>query len=418
MSSPAAGAPLSQWLRWLEQLHPREIELGLERVREVAQRLDLARPSAVTLTVAGTNGKGTSAGLAASIFQAAGHRVGLYTSPHLLRYNERIRINGDEVSDAPICEAFARIEQARGDVPLTYFEFGTLAALMLFRDARVGVQVLEVGLGGRLDAVNLVDPDASLLTSVGIDHVAWLGPDRERIGWEKAHIFRAGRPAICGDPDVPASVVGHARALGADLWLTGRDFTLEQGTPGISWSGRGRQVDALELPEGASAALVRNLPAVLAAVTSLQDRLPVPEQAMRQALNRFTITGRFQRRGRLLLDVAHNEQAAQLLAQQLRENFRGQRLPMVLGMLEGKDVEAFCGALAQSVGPLYCAGLPPPRGIDTQELLTRVQAIGLDASGHDSVADAIRAAQSRADEKEFVLVTGSFLTVAAGLAHG
>ena len=419
-AQPSAASPLADWLDYQERLHPREIELGLDRIGRVASRLDLPEGGIPTLTVAGTNGKGSAATLAAMIWQEAGYRVGLYTSPHLLRYNERVAIDGVAASDADLVRAFAAIEDARGTIALTYFEYGTLAALWLFRERGVQVQVLEVGLGGRLDAVNLVDADAALITSIGLDHLDWLGSGRESIGREKAHVFRAGCPAICADPDPPASIAQHARDIGAHYEAIGEAFFVAHVPGQASWDWtRGRSVlRALPLPGLGGAAQLRNAAGVVAALSALQGRVPVSESAIRRALPRLALPGRFERRGHCIFDVAHNAEAAAVLADRLDTETGGRRVHLVLGMLCDKPVEAFCSALAPHVQHAYCAGLPPPRGLGSGELLGRARAAQLEASGYADVAAAMDAALRAAGNEEIVVVTGSFLTVAAGLAHG
>ncbi len=408
---------LPEWLAWLERLHPQEIDLGLERVGEVANRLGLDETDAVTLTVAGTNGKGSSASLAAQIYLNAGYRVGLYTSPHLLTYNERIRVNGQAVGDAEICTAFDKIEQQRGQTGLTYFEFGTLAALYLFRERGVEVQVLEVGLGGRLDAVNIVDADAALVTSIGIDHVEWLGPDRASIGLEKAHVFRDGRPAICADSSPPESLRAYARSVGAGYLELGTDFDLQCRDGDWAWHCGMRKLplprtDYLKVAEHRC-----NAAGVLAAVDSLQARLPIDDHSVVGALSDFRMPGRFERRGRLILDVAHNMDAAGVLLAQLRQLRPGHRFPFVLGMLKDKDVEAYCNILRPVMGRVYCIGLDSPRGLDSVTLQRRVASLSIAAQACETIEEAVGQALNNFENYE-VVVTGSFLTVAAGMAYG
>ena len=423
MNVPTATSSLADWLDYQERLHPRNIALGLDRVGKVAMRLNLPDASIPTLIVAGTNGKGSSATLASLIWREAGYRTGLYTSPHLLRYNERVSIDGVDASDADLVRAFVEIEKVRGEVALTYFEYGTLAALWLFRERRVQVQVLEVGLGGRLDAVNLVDADAALLTSVGVDHQDWLGPDRGSIGWEKAHVFRTGRPAICADPQPPLSVRSRALEIGAELAVLGEDFSCVRTAKGWDWS-RGRTtLRDLPLPGLGGSAQLRNAAGVVAAITALQPRVPVAESAIRSALPRLALPGRFERQGRRVFDVAHNADAAAVLAERLAENAprdRARYVHVVLGMLSDKPVEEFCCALAPYVRHVYCAGLPPPRGLSAATLGARVRSTGLPVSEFADVEPALAAAIAAAEQndEDEVLVTGSFLTVAAARAHG
>jgi len=418
LTEPVASAgsrSLSDWLRWQEQLNPRSIELGLDRSRTVAERLDLLKPSAVTATIGGTNGKGSSATLAAGIWQAGGYKVGRYLSPHLLRYNERIAINGVDAGDDSICAAFAAIDAARGDLPLTYFEFGTLAALWLFREARVDVQVLEVGLGGRLDAVNIIDADAALVTNIGLDHTDWLGPDRESIGFEKAGIFRSGRPAICAEAAAPTSLERHAEAIAAQWQCAGADFAAGWTQTGWNWQGRGIAYAELPLPALPGAMQIDNASGVLALVTALQPRLPVERPAIEAALRALALPGRYQRVGGLILDVAHNFESAAVLAAQLRAERCDGRTLLVLGMLSDKPVAAVCATLASVATQFFCAGLPPPRGLPADQLVEIAQRSGAQASAHATVASALQAARASAGPLDRIVVCGSFLTVAAAL---
>lgn len=407
---------LSDWLEWQERLNPRAIELGLDRSRTVADRLRLLPPACVTATIGGTNGKGSSATLAAGIWQAAGYKVGRYLSPHLLRYNERIAIDGVDASDEAICAAFAAIDAARDDLPLTYFEFGTLAALWLFRETRVDVQVLEVGLGGRLDAVNIVDADAALVTNIGLDHTDWLGPDREAIGGEKAGIFRPGRPAICAEISPPASLRQQATRIAARWQQAGADFVASR--DGDRWDWRASDVHhaALPLPALPGAMQIDNAAGVLALVAALADRLPVGRAAVETGLRDLSLPGRYQRVAGLIVDVAHNLESAAVLVEQLRADDRGGGVTrVVLGMLSDKPVAAVCARLAGVASRFYCASLPPPRGLPAERLLEMAGASGVPASAHDNVALALAAARADAGPKDRIVVCGSFLTVAAAL---
>jgi len=412
---PAPGWTLPQWLRWQEQLHPKSIALGLDRVRSVAARLDLLRSTAPTLTVAGTNGKGSTATLAAAAFREAGHRTGLYTSPHLLRYNERVAIDGEPVGDEALCRAFEAIERARQGVSLTYFEFGTLAALWLFREAAVDVQVLEVGLGGRLDAVNLVDADVALITNIGLDHTDWLGDTREQIGREKAGILRAGRPVVIVERQPPASIEEVAAQLGCPAFRLGRDFDYSPGAGHWHWHGLDRRCGPLPLPALAGAMQLQNASGVLAALALLEPRLAVGEAAVARALSGLRLAGRLQQQGQLLLDVGHNAEAAAALAGHLRAGPSQRRVLLVLGMLADKPVEAFCGELAPLVHRVFAAGLPGPRGLLADELLRRIRGLGVDAEAARDVPEALAKARALARPQDLIVVTGSFLTVGAAL---
>ncbi len=412
---PRTPRRLGEWLAYQETLHPRAIELGLDRVRSVAITLDLLHPRARTLTVAGTNGKGSTVALLDGIYRAAGYRVGTYTSPHLLRYNERIVVDGKPVDDDALCEAFELIEAARGSIELTYFEFGTLAALWLFRAADVDVQVLEVGLGGRLDAVNIIDTDAALVTNIGLDHIDWLGSDRESIGREKAGIFRHGRVAICVDIEPPASIAAVAAAVGAPLRSIGIDFSYSPRSDGRwEWRG-GAGADAVTIgdlpaPALAGAVQLRNAAGALALVEAMQSSLPVAATAIRAALPALHLPGRFERRGAVILDVAHNAEAAQILALNLRETGLAGRARLVLGMLADKPVEEVAAALAPVVVATYLGGLPPPRGLSSDVLAERAHV--LRGKQFPDILSAFAAATRDLGRDEVVLVCGSFLTVA------
>ncbi|MBK9131298.1 MAG: bifunctional tetrahydrofolate synthase/dihydrofolate synthase [Gammaproteobacteria bacterium] len=414
---------LDAWLAWLEGLHPRSIELGLERVRRVAAALgfDAALPCPV-VTVAGTNGKGSSVALLEAILSAAGYRVATYTSPHLLRYNERVRVGGREAGDAELCAAFERVDRARGDVSLTYFEFGTLAALDHFTRARPDVAVLEVGMGGRLDAVNLVDPDVALVTGIAIDHVDWLGPDREAIGAEKAGIFRCGRPAVCGDPDPPRSLVAAAAAVGAGLHRIGRDFGYEAaaGAGGAwSWWGGGIRREALPAPALAGGFQYRNAAGALMALRLLEDRLDVGRAALEEGLRSVSLAGRFQcllvDGVPCILDVAHNLEGAQALARTLAERPVPGRTLAVAAILGDKDIDGMISSLAGMVDAWYLGALTVERAAPVERLRAGILLHAPEA-GVSVCADppaAVRAARSAARSGDRIVVFGSFYTVGA-----
>ncbi|TJY62372.1 bifunctional tetrahydrofolate synthase/dihydrofolate synthase [Sinimarinibacterium sp. CAU 1509] len=414
-----AGSSLEDWLRWQETLHPRSIELGLGRIARVAAALRLPAHDALTITIAGTNGKGSSAHLAELIYRKAGYHVGLYTSPHLLHYNERIRIDGEPCRDADLCRAFTAIEAARGNVALTYFEFGTLAALWLFREAGVQLQILEVGLGGRLDATNLVDADAALVTTIGLDHQDWLGDTREQIAVEKAGVFRHGRVAIAAEPAPPATLIAEATRIGALLQRRGQDFDVGRGENGFDWIGTDREYAGLPLPGIAGDAQIDNAAGVIALVEALQARLPVPESALRSALPQLRVPGRLTQRGDLLLDVAHNAEAAQVLAQAIERLYDETGVVLVLGMLDDKPHAAFVAALATRLNAVVFVDLPPPRGLKAEDLQARVQAsltADMPQRCCDNMRDALNQARSFAGGAGHIVVTGSFLTVAEALS--
>ena len=413
---------LSQWLEYIQRQHPESIELGLDRVREVATRLGLGRPAAQVITVAGTNGKGSTVAFIEAIARAGGWKVGAYTSPHLLRYNERVRIEAEEVADDALVAAFAVVEAARGDTPLTYFEFGTLAALWLFQRASLDLVVLEVGLGGRLDAVNLVDADVAVVTTVDIDHTGWLGSDRESIGREKAGIARAWKPLVLGEVDPPSSVLRHAYAIGANAIRLGSDFFHEP-VDAAHW--RWREVGAeLRLPAPRLAAPPQraNASTAIAALRALPRALP--EAAFAQGVATATLPGRLQCLQRdgveIVLDVAHNPQAARELAAWLRRRPPA-RTVAVFAALADKDAAAMVQALDGQVGHWYLAGLEQAgRGQDVDSLSARLAgtvagvATGV-SSGDARVADALARAIAAVAPGGRVLVFGSFHTVAEAL---
>ena len=359
---------LADWLSYLERLHPVSIDMGLERARLVLGRLGLGRPAPRVITVTGTNGKGSTCAFLASLLRASGLRVGVYSSPHLLRYNERVQLPEGEASDAALCEAFAAVEAARGETSLTYFEMGTLAAFWLFERAALDAVVLEVGLGGRLDAVNLVDADLAVVTSIGVDHVEWLGDSRDSVAVEKAGIFRAGKPVLCGDLDPPPVLLERARQLGCPLRLRGRDFDLAFGEQVWHWRGIGADAQALELTD----LPLLDLPmenAALALQAFVLLGLPWQAPALVAALQQARVAGRLDRRqlswqGRtlnLLLDVGHNPHAAQYLARRLTERPpRGRRLA-VFGLLGDKDLSGVIEPLLGLVAQWAVAPLPTPR---------------------------------------------------------
>lgn len=376
-SVPDAKASLPQWLAYLESLHHTTIDMGLDRIRAVAKQLSLATPY-VKITVAGTNGKGSVCAMLEAILLAAGYKTGVYTSPHLISFNERIRLNGEMATDAQIVSQLVQIEQARGDISLSYFEYTTLAALMLFKQQGVDVAVLEVGLGGRLDAVNLVDADCAIITSIDIDHTEYLGDTREKIGWEKAHVFRAGKPAICADPVPPQTVIDYARDLGADLWLFGKDFNYSGDRQQWAFGGRAQRRSGLAYPALRGANQLLNASAALAAIEALRLTLLVPQQAIRVGLAQVTLPGRLQilpGTPAIVLDVAHNQHAAAALGQNL-DNMSGfQQTHAVVGMFKDKDAASVIKRLASRVDRWYCAGLEGPRGLSGDQLADIVRQV-------------------------------------------
>ena len=411
-----SGRSLAEWLDYIERIHPKSIQLGLERVSEVRDALGKSS-GAVVLTVAGTNGKGSTCAILEAILLAAGYKVGLYTSPHLLRYNERVRIGGTPVDDDRLCAAFEEVERARGRVPLTYFEFGTLAAWEIFASLRLDAVILEVGLGGRLDAVNAFDADCAVLTTVDLDHMDYLGDTREAIGREKSGIFRPGRPAIVADPDPPRSVLDHALAIGADLQLIGRDFGfVQQGQQWMAWGRDGRR-GGLAHPALRGVRQLANAAAAIAALGALRERVPVGMQDVRMGLARVELPGRFQvlpGRPTVVLDVAHNPQAARVLAHNLGEMGFFPATHAVFGMLRDKDIPGVCAALRSSFSSWSLADLAVPRGATADSLARALE--DSDAQGEvfrfGNPRDAYAAARKRAGENDRIVVFGSFHTVA------
>lgn len=417
MTATARFSSLQEWLDWQESLHPKAIDLGLARVGRVAERLACRRPAQTVVSVAGTNGKGSCVTLLEAVLLNAGYRVGAYTSPHLLRYNERLRIDGVEVGDDELCEAFAAVDQARWGETLTYFEFGTLAALAIMTCRDIDVAVLEVGLGGRLDAVNLVDADAALITSIGIDHTDWLGPDRDSIAREKAGILRGARPAVCGDSDPPDSLLAAADRCGADLAVIGRDFFFSANGQTWNWQGRGQRLEQLPWPALPGEHQLANAAAVFAVLEALATRLPVTREAREAGLRRVSLPGRIQRIGGpvdQVLDVSHNAQAAQALANALQQMPVAGRCYAVLGMMKDKDTAAFVQPLLPLVDAWYATGLRIERAaaVQTVAAAIRDQAPDRPVVPCAAVQDALVALRAVVRPGDRVLICGSFYTVA------
>ena len=425
---------LADWLDHQQRVHPRAVALGLDRVGEVWARLGAPAPAPVVITIGGTNGKGSTVAFLKAMLDAAGKRVGAYTSPHLLHYNERVRVAGRDADDAALMDAFGRIEVARSEIALTYFEYGTLAALLIFAANALDVALLEVGLGGRLDAVNLIDADAAIVTTVDLDHQDWLGNDRESIGREKAGIFRSGRPAIVGESNPPQALIEHAARIGADLRVAGRDFRVDVQADAWRWSGWPEARDNgtffespanVMLPEPALAApcQIDNAAAAIAALYALRGRLGWNPLAMGEGVASAHIAARLQRFGgdpELVIDVAHNPQAANVLAAWLRGARTNGRTLAVFGALGDKDVRGVVGALAADIDAWFLAGLDQdsPRGLDARSLRAAVEAT-LDASAvHASEANAaaaLAAAFANAQRGDRVIAFGSFFVAAAAL---
>ncbi|UOA08808.1 bifunctional tetrahydrofolate synthase/dihydrofolate synthase [Methylobacter sp. S3L5C] len=407
---------LKGWLDWQESLHPLAIDLGLERAAQVFHALnpDCLKPP--TITVAGTNGKGSCIAYLEAIYRAQGYRVGAYSSPHILKYNERIKIDGKPVSDELICAAFARIEAVRGNTSLSYFEFGTLAALDIFWRSGLDVQLLEVGLGGRLDAVNIVDPDVALISSIGIDHVDWLGATREAIGREKAGIFRAKTPAIVGDCDPPASLLQSAIDKNALLYCIGKDFGFKKQMTTWNWFAGDRHIRQIPEPGLKGEHQYRNASAVILAVEVLSKILPVSDKSIRTGLKNSHLLGRFQLindKIPILLDVGHNPEAVKTLVDYLIRNFPGKRIHAIFSMMKDKDIASVINIMNPVVYDWFFAPLSNPRAA-TESIMREIfsQSSATKVSfGFNGFAQAYEAAKSQSLENDLLLVFGSFFLV-------
>jgi dihydrofolate synthase/folylpolyglutamate synthase len=416
---------LAAWLQYLETLHPKTIALGLERVEQVRQRLHL-QPDFPVITVGGTNGKGSVCAMLEAILQAAGYKVGCYTSPHLLHYNERVHIAKQPASDAELCASFEAIERARGDVALTYFEFGTLAAMQCFIEHKVDVAVLEVGLGGRLDAVNVFDSDCAAVTGVDIDHTDYLGNSREAIAVEKAGIFRRDRVAVFGDPDMPAAIADGAQRVGARLWRLGEQFAYRAGRQQWDYRGPYGARNSLPFPALRGAFQLNNASTVLALLDALKEKLPVSMEAVRRGLVEVSLPARFQvlpGKPQIILDVAHNPHAARSLAQNLAAMPPAGRTFAVFAMLNDKDMAGVARELDRHVNVWLVAGIDVPRGTSAAELerVLRAERVRGGILTFAGVAEALQHARNEAAENDRIVALGSFYTVADvmhAMAHG
>ena len=415
---------LDDWLAHCEQLHPKTIDMGLDRVRAVAERMGL-RFDCPVFTVAGTNGKGSTCAMLEAILTQAGFRTGLFTSPHLVRFEERCRIRGQNVDASDLVAAFARVESARAEISLTYFEFTTLAILDTLARAGLDAVILEVGLGGRLDAVNIIDTDCAIITSVDIDHAELLGDTREKIGFEKAGILRTGRPAIVSDPVPPQSVIDRATEIGADLWLLGRDFNYSGDKQQWAWAGRGRRYAGLAYPALRGANQLINASGVLAALTAMRQQLPVTAQAVRNGLALVDLPGRFQvvpGQPALVLDVAHNPHSVAALALNLDAMGFYPTTHAVFGAMADKDLTPMLQRMDPLVDRWYFADLPTPRAASGAALQAAWQAVTKRTDAVSAVfstpLDALHAAAAKAQAADRIVVFGSFYTVGGVLEHG
>jgi len=407
---------LSDWLNYLETLHPKSIDLGLERISKVAQRLNILPFSCPVITVAGTNGKGSCVALTETILRVAGYKTGAYTSPHLLAYNERVSINGAMVDDAALCAAFAEVEVARSNDTLTYFEFGTLAALLLFKNANLDAIILEVGMGGRLDAVNIADADIAIISTIALDHMEWLGDDREKIGFEKAGIMRAGKPCVCGDFDVPESIKIHAKNIGAPLYCQNEEFGYEYSETTWAWWSKQQKLDNLPLPKIA----LQNVATVLQTIELLSDKFIITREIIEAALKQVFVPARFQilpskvmSEVTTILDVAHNPAAGALLAKQLQHLPCSGKTLAVVGMLTDKDMRNTVAALVKEIDTWYVGGLQVPRGGEAVFLAEQIRILQCNnVLEFDSITQAYQQALKNAQPDDRIIVFGSFYTVA------
>ncbi len=428
MKSPTETlTSLGDWLAHCERLHPKNIDMGLERVRTVAQLLALQFEGPV-ITVAGTNGKGSTCAMLEACLLQAGYRTGVYTSPHLVHFEERCRVHGETVKPQDLLPHFERVEAARlqaGEVSLTYFEFTTLAILSLLSSSALDVTILEVGLGGRLDAVNVIDADCAVITSIDLDHMEFLGNDRETIGFEKAGIMRAGRPVVVSDPVPPQSIIEHARAIGADVWQFGTDFNFSGDKLQWGWAGRGRRYSGLAYPALRGANQLVNASGVLAALDALRERIPVTAQAVRNGLAMVELPGRFQivpGQPSLVLDVAHNPHAVAALSENLDAMGFYPTTHAVFGAMADKDVAPMLARVGPLVDRWYFCDLPTPRAASAEQLKAAWQTGNtrkdVSASTHPDPQAALQAAVSAADPADRIVVFGSFFTVGGVLKDG
>lgn len=441
-SSPlSVRSPLADWLTHCEQLHPVGIDLGLDRVSQVWLRMGvvLGTPlgqepvdgAPVVFTVAGTNGKGSTCAMLESILLQSGFRVGVYGSPHLVHFEERCRLMGVPCKAEDLVPHFAKVEQARGQTGLTYFEFTTLAILSLLADSGLDAVILEVGLGGRLDAVNIIDTDCAIVTSIDLDHMDYLGPDRESIGREKAGIMRTGRAAVVSDPQPPATIAAHAEAIGADLWLFGRDHNYAGDRQQWSWGGRSKRFNGMAYPSLRGANQLLNASGVLAALEAMRYRLPVAAQAVRTGLATVELPGRFQiipGQPTLILDVAHNPHAAATLAVNLDQMGYFPRTFAVWGAMADKDASGMVGKLLPLVDAWYCCDLPTPRAASAAQLAEAIQQVRTSGASltmpaaatftHPDPMSALKAALAAANPEDRIVVFGSFFTVGGVLHEG
>lgn len=390
--------------------------MGLDRINEVKCRLSLD-PDFPLIIVGGTNGKGSTCAMLERIYQQAGYRVACYTSPHFLRYNERIRIDCQEISDEDLLKSFAAVEEARGSTPLTYFEFGTLAAVWHFMQSQVEVAILEVGLGGRLDAVNIFNPSCTVITAIDFDHMDFLGNSRESIGFEKAGIFRKDVPAICGDPSPPHTLISHAESVGAHLRRIGQDFYVEKSQASWTYNSDAFELAELPIPSLTGGYQLENAACVIGAIQAMQKLLPVSRDRIAAGLESVQLPGRFQQcstKPLVILDVAHNPHAAHALAQNLQQLPKSNRTLAVFGMLADKDISGVVQEVNAQIDAWYLADIPGPRGATAQQVARIIHQHDkqCDIRKHSDVTTAYRQACLDAGRDDRIIVFGSFYTVA------
>ncbi len=410
---------LVDWLKWQEGFHPRTIDLGLKRAASVFKLLNPEVKKPPTIIVAGTNGKGSCIAYLESIYRAQGYRVGAYTSPHILKYNERIRVDGEPVSDEQICQAFARIDNVRDDVSLSYFEFGTLAALDVFWRSDLDIQLLEVGLGGRLDAVNIVDADTTIITSISVDHVDWLGETREAIGFEKAGVFRKHTPAIVGDLNPPDSLAEQAVKIGANLLTINHEFNYQLSDENWQWfslMGNKDQYNNLPKPGLKGKHQYQNAATVLMAITEMQSLLPVTEHSIQQGLKNTQLKGRFQLINGdipILLDVAHNPQAVTALFNYLKTDFSDKKIHAVFAMMKDKDITGVIDIIKPLINDWFFAPLNNPRAAKESLMQSCFSQCNVNnvTFGFNQCSEAYSAAKKNAKAGDLILVFGSFFLV-------
>lgn len=409
VSAPPKGASLNDWLDYLLAIHPKEIDMGLARVSEVASRLGVkSLPGTLVITVAGTNGKGSTCAMLENILRGAGLKVGVYSSPHILKYNERIRIDGKDADDEAILKAFDAIETARGEISLTFFEFATLTGLLLFKQAGLDVAILEVGLGGRLDATNLIDADIAVLTSIDLDHKEYLGDTRELVGREKAGIFRAARPAVVGEPDLPVTVNQVADTLGAHLYRVGQEFSYQRSSDSWSYQGKSRTLTQMPLPQ----LPLPNAATVIATIEAVGERFDISDRQLVDGIVTARLAGRLEQISDsplIIADVAHNPHAARFLKQEL-SRWPGKRVLALCGMLKDKDFGAVLSELNPVVAHWYLVSLGGERGASASALAASLPS-GAVFDTFDEIADAKAAIIAEAGETDVVIVFGSFYTV-------